>query len=340
MADVFLSYKREDRPTIEPLIPVLERLGLTVWTDQAIELGKNFSDSIVDELRAAKVVVTLWTEASTRSQWVLRENELALRDGKLLPFREESLPASSVPLGFSSLQTPVFTIDAVVDAILSRTAIAEEVASKSSSQLRERREPARLDTDALKRELGVGTQGRQQQGPIPRQTSKLGQADGGIFSKLFRPRRRMLFSYRRLDSTAHTGRMYDRLTKRFGKKSVFMDIDAIPLGEDFRDYLRLQIRKCNLVLVVIGSGWLDEQDATGARKLDIETDPVRLEIEIALQEGIRLIPVLIGNTPMPRSDQLPKPLEPLAFRNAALVDEGKDFHPHMDRLIEGILKVT
>ena len=44
-------------------------------------------------------------------------------------------------------------------------------------------------------------------------------------------------SYRRSDSEAHTGRVYDRLVSGFGKEKIFKDVDSIPLGTDFRTHL-------------------------------------------------------------------------------------------------------
>jgi hypothetical protein len=47
----------------------------------------------------------------------------------------------------------------------------------------------------------------------------------------------LFISYRRSDSEAYTGRLYDRLTLQFGKDTVFKDVDSIPLGTDFRTHL-------------------------------------------------------------------------------------------------------
>jgi hypothetical protein len=45
---------------------------------------------------------------------------------------------------------------------------------------------------------------------------------------------RIFISYRRSDSQATAGRIYDRLTREFGGHDVFMDVDHIPPGVDFR----------------------------------------------------------------------------------------------------------
>lgn len=48
----------------------------------------------------------------------------------------------------------------------------------------------------------------------------------------------IFISYRRFDSTAITGRIYDRLRQEFGKDAIFKDVDNIPAGRDFRGVLR------------------------------------------------------------------------------------------------------
>src|SRR5262249_5439431 len=53
----------------------------------------------------------------------------------------------------------------------------------------------------------------------------------------------------------------------------------------------------------------------------------------ALQRGIPVIPVLVDGARMPAPSDLPETLQDFAYRNAAAVDTGRDFHPHMDRLI-------
>lgn len=62
--------------------------------------------------------------------------------------------------------------------------------------------------------------------------------------------------YRRDDSGPAAGRIYDRLEAHSGRGRVFMDVDDIPLGVDWRDWLDQQVRGSDLVLAVIGRDWL------------------------------------------------------------------------------------
>src|SRR4051812_38879350 len=97
---------------------------------------------------------------------------------------------------------------------------------------------------------------------------------------------KLFISYRRDDARHLTDRIYDRLVTQFGKAAVFKDVDAIPLGVDFRGHLTESVAQCDVVLVVIGRNWLSVRDASGRRRLDDENDLVRAEIELALQDGV------------------------------------------------------
>jgi TIR domain len=142
-------------------------------------------------------------------------------------------------------------------------------------------------------------------------------------------------SYRREDSTPVAGRLHDRLQADFGRGNVFMDFDSIPYGLDFREQIRQTLKRARVVVAVIGPTWLGAR-GKGNRRIDDPADFVRLEIAIALQRGIPIIPVLIDDTPMPQVDNLPDDLRGLAFRNALILNTGVDFHHHADRLIAGI----
>jgi hypothetical protein len=127
---------------------------------------------------------------------------------------------------------------------------------------------------------------------------------------------KIFINYRRGDDPGNTGRLFDRLQDVFKPQQLFIDVDNIAPGLDFVQVLDEHIAQSDVVLAVIGKGWLDARDATGARRLDNPDDFVRIEIASALKQGKRVIPVLVGDAQMPRSDELPEPLRPLARRNA------------------------
>jgi hypothetical protein len=151
---------------------------------------------------------------------------------------------------------------------------------------------------------------------------------------------KIFISYRREDSEHVTGRIHDRLEPHFGRENVFLDVDTIPYGVDFREHLDREVSRCDILLAVIGDGWLDirfkEGGRQGQRRLDDPGDFVRIEIESTLTRDIPVIPLLVGRATMPGLQELPEALQKLAFRNAAEVRSGRDFHDHVGRLIRGI----
>jgi formylglycine-generating enzyme required for sulfatase activity len=152
---------------------------------------------------------------------------------------------------------------------------------------------------------------------------------------------KLFISYRRDDSEAITGRIYDRLSSHFGREAVFMDIDTIPYGVDFREHLSQAVGQCAVLLAVIGENWLDirfnDGSRSGQRRLDDPADFVRIEIESALARNIPVIPVLVGKVNMPSEGELPEGLlRRLPYRNAAEVRSGREFHDQVGRLIRGI----
>jgi hypothetical protein len=151
---------------------------------------------------------------------------------------------------------------------------------------------------------------------------------------------RIFVSYRRSDSADIAGRIYDRLIGRFGKDPVFKDVDSIPLGFDFKEYLDKKVGECDVLLAIIGDRWLDASAATGKKRLEDPTDFVRIEIESALERGIPVIPLLVRGAEMPSEGTLPSSLRKLVYRNGIPIRSDPDFHRDMDRLISALEKYT
>ena len=135
-----------------------------------------------------------------------------------------------------------------------------------------------------------------------------------------------------------SGRIFDRLVMHFGKNAVFMDVDNIPFGIDFRQHINKALEETDILIVVIGPKWLGG-DRRGHARITDASDPVRIEVETALRRNVPVIPVLVDGAHMPTPAELPESLELLSYRNAAEVDTGRDFHPHMDRLIRSMDKI-
>jgi len=116
---------------------------------------------------------------------------------------------------------------------------------------------------------------------------------------------------------------------------VFMDVDNIPIGIDFRAHIGETLRRTDVVLAVIGARWLGAQE-TGESRIQDENDPVRAEIETALARGAPVIPVLVDGARMPDAAALPQSFGTFAFLNAAEVATGREFDGQIGRLIAAI----
>jgi len=127
---------------------------------------------------------------------------------------------------------------------------------------------------------------------------------------------KIFINYRRGDDPGNTGRLFDQLEDVFPREQLFIDVDSIPPGRDFVRVLEEQVAQCDVLIAVIGKGWLDARDEQGVRRLDNPDDFVRIEIESALKLDKVVIPVLVQDARMPRADELPDALKPLARRNA------------------------
>ena len=127
--------------------------------------------------------------------------------------------------------------------------------------------------------------------------------------------RSVFVSYRRGDSEGQARSLNFELVKLIGKDSVFMDVDSIALGQDFRHVLHERLESCDLMLALIGPGWLDAKDAAGNRRLESATDLVRLEIAAALKRNIPVTPVLLQGAQMPPPERLPDDIKELVYRN-------------------------
>jgi hypothetical protein len=57
---------------------------------------------------------------------------------------------------------------------------------------------------------------------------------------------KVFICYRREDSAYPAQQIYGDLTEHFGSESVVFDIDTIPLGTDFREYLSKEVGKCDI----------------------------------------------------------------------------------------------
>jgi TIR domain/HEAT repeats len=156
-------------------------------------------------------------------------------------------------------------------------------------------------------------------------------------SRLTSPR--LFISYRRQDSAASCGRLYDRLVADLGVDRVFRDIDSIAPGALFADRLRLSVAECDAFIVLIGPSWLGAADREGRRRLDDPADYVRLEIEAALEGGKPVFPVLVEGARMPRASELPPSVAQITASNAIEISD-RHFSADTRNLLVAVRSVT
>jgi hypothetical protein len=101
MADIFLSYAREDAARAQQVAKGLEAAGYDVFWDTEIPPGTTWADYLESKLSQSKALVVLWSAASTQSQWVREEARMGRDRGKLLPVM---LDGSPPPFGFGEVQ--------------------------------------------------------------------------------------------------------------------------------------------------------------------------------------------------------------------------------------------
>ena len=145
---------------------------------------------------------------------------------------------------------------------------------------------------------------------------------------------KLFISYRRDVSRYQARMIHAAFCQVIPRDHVFMDVDSIPPGANFRKILKDWVNQCEVLLALIGPGWIDASDPkTEGRRLDNPSDFVRIEIGEALARDIPVVPVLIDGAPLPDIGLLPDDLKELVDRQAEFV-EYRTFDADMERLIK------
>ncbi len=102
MADLFVSYSREDKARAAEVVRLLEDYGWDVFWDQETRSGTHWPKVLEEELGKARCLVALWTTTSVASRWVRIEAYEALQNEKLVPVLLDKVRP---PLEFRQTQT-------------------------------------------------------------------------------------------------------------------------------------------------------------------------------------------------------------------------------------------
>jgi TIR domain len=144
----------------------------------------------------------------------------------------------------------------------------------------------------------------------------------------------VFISYRRQEASWLAAWLHDRLVAQFGEARVFLDIDWIKPGVDFRQVIAEAIARSRVLLVIIGPRWL-AAEGDGCRRLDRPDDPVRVELETAFRRGLQVIPLLLDGASMPPAADLPTSLAGLVRLNALQVGY-QSARSDLARLVEAL----
>jgi TIR domain len=144
---------------------------------------------------------------------------------------------------------------------------------------------------------------------------------------------RVFISFRKNDDRWMRDRIYKALIGRFEASQFFKSGASIAPGSDFAPVLLRQAQDCEIMLVLIGSRWLDASDDAGHRFIDRDGDWVRTEIAAAIAAGNRVVPVLLGDSTMlPGPSHLPPDIAVLGRLQFLRVPE-----THLDAGLDNLL---
>lgn len=145
---------------------------------------------------------------------------------------------------------------------------------------------------------------------------------------------RIFITYRREDTSSQAGRVYDWLGDHYGREAVFKDIDSIDPGRPWRRAIDTAVSSSDVIVALIGPRWLSELEARSGRD-----DYVRYELETALQQDRRVIPLLVNGTKMPEPGELPETLAGLADIHGFDVSDAR-FRSDMEELLRRLDRVV
>ena len=133
----------------------------------------------------------------------------------------------------------------------------------------------------------------------------------------------IFISYRQADAKAWAIGLRDDLVHTFGDDQVFLDKDTLHAG-NWREQIHQALDRCNVALIVIGPRWLTIVDEQNRPRLSLPDDVHRQEVALALSHhAVTVIPVLVDDAPMPRSEQLPEELRGLCNQQAYKIGDTK-----------------
>jgi hypothetical protein len=144
-------------------------------------------------------------------------------------------------------------------------------------------------------------------------------------------RRGFFICYRHKDSEGEATHLYDRLQQKLGQNHVFIDYNFLKPGTHWSEEIESCIKSCYALIAVIGDHWQIAGENGQPRLFELE-DPVRKEIAIAMNAGVKIVPILLAGAAMPEKAKLPDNLKALPDIQALTLDR-YHFDPDVDKLL-------
>lgn len=120
----------------------------------------------------------------------------------------------------------------------------------------------------------------------------------------------IFINYRGVDADFVPALLFERLSRQFGARRVFLDAESIAPGEDYVQRLLEGVRSSKVLLAVIGPQWF-AADSSGRRLIDNPHDWIRRELVTAFECGVTVIPVFTEGATPPRPEELPSDIAQL-----------------------------
>ena len=134
--------------------------------------------------------------------------------------------------------------------------------------------------------------------------------------------KKIFISYRRQDSGTAARRIAADFGTRYGEGSVFIDTDAIRIGNDWAHDIDQALERAQIILAVIGPKWIHTHDEHGRRRIDNNSDWVRIEVLHGLSQSKRVLPLLVQGAERLDPVALPEALQSLCkIQSYQIADE-------------------
>lgn len=145
-----------------------------------------------------------------------------------------------------------------------------------------------------------------------------------------------MFLISRYDDTADLReRIIEQIRDRYGAGSVVSNVTGRSLPE-YVQQVGSGMLHCRVALIIVGPTWAQARDANGYRLLDNPYDPVRVELRAALAQRRLIVPLLLHGARMPRTEELPPDIAPLALRQGFQVRNDPEFAGDMRTVYQQI----